>query len=340
MPEPSFISYCIATYKRPELLGQTLRSILEQDERSIEVIVSDNDPEGSSEPVVAALRDPRLRYSRNETNLGMVRNFNQALSLASGTFVVMVTDDDPITRDHGSTLRALSSEHPGHGAYFGVGYSYTEDADLARAYGLTIGDPTPVGTGEVSIHDGPKWVRMLLRREVRRYMLWSCGMVRREIAQQVQMPDYGSPFLTDFAYVALVGQAAGIVVKDVYLGKQRIHLLNFGRAEIGELGKAIDGFSRLFEKAWPEHPEIQSDARAFCSMWAKDHLTFLLKYRGTLQGKLAVLRVARQLERTASQRGLTVTVLGRAALQLTQGSVIWPMLTRTMALLRRVTNSA
>jgi len=78
------VSFCLATYKRPERLSSVLASIRAQTIRDYEVIVSDNDPEQSSRVTVESICDARFRYISNSVNVGMVKNFNVALSHARG----------------------------------------------------------------------------------------------------------------------------------------------------------------------------------------------------------------------------------------------------------------
>jgi len=62
---------------------------------NIEIVVSDN-----SDPDVAASNratlDGRIRYSRNESNLGYAGNIKRCLALASGEFLWILSDDDTI----------------------------------------------------------------------------------------------------------------------------------------------------------------------------------------------------------------------------------------------------
>lgn len=71
-------------------------SALAQDYPNLEVIVSDNaSTDGTQAAISGFLKDARFRYSRNETNLGMVRNWRKALvKLASGDWFLLLSDDD------------------------------------------------------------------------------------------------------------------------------------------------------------------------------------------------------------------------------------------------------
>src|SRR5262249_21172940 len=130
-----WVSFCLATYRRPQLLEQTLRSITHQTWSDFEVIVSDNDPEGSGGPVVEALGDTRCHYYRNTENLGMIRNFNAALAQATGDYVVLITDDDPVYPHMLATLRELWAGQPGYGMYFGACEVLQGEQGIAQAYG-------------------------------------------------------------------------------------------------------------------------------------------------------------------------------------------------------------
>lgn len=290
MKSKPFASYCIATYRRPDFLDSTLRTIISQTEGDFEVIVSDNDPEGSAAPVVGALNDPRLRYRVNPVNVGMVKNFNAALSEAQGRYIVFITDDDPIVPDHLAFLRHLSNTHPGYGAYFGVGGSYTMDALLADTYGIRSGRNVPKMSGEVVCYSGEDFAISLFRGRIKHYLLWSCGMVRSEIARKYGMPDYGSPYLTDFSYVGLAGSEAGCVIGEKLLGWQTIHAGNFGREEFNELSVAARGMIGIFEQTWGSDSKVVRATRRFVAAWCGGHLLCLFRYHAGLAKKAALVK--------------------------------------------------
>jgi len=281
------ITYCIATYRRPEKLRNTLLSILQQDDAAVDVVVGDNDPQGSAESVVAALASTKVGYHRNAQNLGMVGNFNSALARATGDYVVMITDDDPVTLDHAQTLRALASCFPGQGAYFCLGQSFTEKPDLARHYRIAVGRAMRPMSLSARQYGARGFVLAFLRGQIPGYMLWSCGMVRRDIAQRVTMPDYGTPYLTDFAYIALAAGDEGVVIQDKIIGWQEIHADNFGRKELAEISTAVNGFRGLMHRRWPGDHEISRASERFLARWVGGHFGFMLRYGDGASTKLA-----------------------------------------------------
>lgn len=91
------VTIAIPTYKRANLLGQTIESALKQ--KSVcefEVIVVDNNPErdDETEKLLASYNHERLYYYKNDKNLGLPGNWNRLFTLARGEWVVMVHDDD------------------------------------------------------------------------------------------------------------------------------------------------------------------------------------------------------------------------------------------------------
>jgi glycosyltransferase involved in cell wall biosynthesis len=280
-----WVSFCLATYRRPERIRATLRSILDQSFSDLEIIVTDNDPERSAEAVVREINDRRVTYRANERNLGMVKNFNHALSLAIGEFVVMITDDDPVYPEMLSTLHDLWKRDPAFGAYYGACEVDLQDEAVATMYGHRLGRLTMLAKrpeGEVWTLDAGHFPEAYFRRAVFPYVLWSCGVVRRDIAIAIGgMPDYGSPFLTDFGYIALAGARAGVCCINKALGFQAVHSGNFGRRESKQLVSAVRQFhdylaSRMADR--PTWPAERAAMEEMLSDWFRDHLLFLWNY--------------------------------------------------------------
>jgi glycosyltransferase involved in cell wall biosynthesis len=90
------VSIAIAAYNRAHLIGRTLDSLLRQSVADFELIISDDASSDGTRQVCEryANADPRVRYSRNDSRLGLAKNCSHVLSLTSGEFVVLAGDDD------------------------------------------------------------------------------------------------------------------------------------------------------------------------------------------------------------------------------------------------------
>jgi glycosyltransferase involved in cell wall biosynthesis len=94
------ISVCIPTYQRPApILEDTITSVLNQTYDDFELIVVDDHSTYDVERRLAAFKDARLRIIHQTFNVGIVRNFNTALSLARGTLFKPCCDDDILLPD-------------------------------------------------------------------------------------------------------------------------------------------------------------------------------------------------------------------------------------------------
>ncbi|HUP91099.1 MAG TPA: glycosyltransferase [Solimonas sp.] len=94
---PPRISVCIATYRRPERLAALLADLVHQELLPEEVIVVDNDGEGSARAVVEACRDGAppflvLYDIQPQKNISLTRN--RTVALASGDWLAFVDDDE------------------------------------------------------------------------------------------------------------------------------------------------------------------------------------------------------------------------------------------------------
>src|SRR5271156_4651934 len=136
------VSFCFTTYKRPDILIETIKTILLQTIPDFEIIISDNDPDESGKKVVTVLTDDRIKYFPNKENLGMIRSFNKSLERSTGKFIIMMADDDPVYPDLLETLFSLEKNYPGYGIYLGGGDLYCTRSSLARLNNLRIGTNT------------------------------------------------------------------------------------------------------------------------------------------------------------------------------------------------------
>lgn len=91
------VSVGIPTFNRPEGLERSLKCISEQTYHNIEIIVSDNaSPGEGTRRIVGEYieKDNRIKYYRQQSNLGPVANFQFVLDAANGEYFMWMADDD------------------------------------------------------------------------------------------------------------------------------------------------------------------------------------------------------------------------------------------------------
>jgi glycosyltransferase involved in cell wall biosynthesis len=91
---PPLVSVCIPTYRGGVYLAAAIESVLKQTLTDLELIVIDDQSPDDTEAIVRGFDDPRLRYVRNERNLGPQGNWNRCLELATGQYFKLLPHDD------------------------------------------------------------------------------------------------------------------------------------------------------------------------------------------------------------------------------------------------------
>ena len=90
------VSIGLPVYNGENYLRFALDSILQQDYGDFELIISDNASTDTSPAICReyAAKDSRIRYYRNDANIGASRNFNSLVSLARGEYFKWAAHDD------------------------------------------------------------------------------------------------------------------------------------------------------------------------------------------------------------------------------------------------------
>jgi GT2 family glycosyltransferase len=90
------VSVGLPVYNRERFVAESLDSILEQTFKDFELIISDNASTDRTAEICRAYaaRDSRIRYCRNDTNLGAANNYNRVFELSSGEYFKWLASDD------------------------------------------------------------------------------------------------------------------------------------------------------------------------------------------------------------------------------------------------------
>jgi glycosyltransferase involved in cell wall biosynthesis len=90
-------SFLIPSKNRLELLSQAVDSIVRQGYEDFEIVITDNASEQDYAGYIERIGDERIIYSRSPTSISVTQNWNNALNLASGDYILMLGDDDALT---------------------------------------------------------------------------------------------------------------------------------------------------------------------------------------------------------------------------------------------------
>ncbi len=169
MPDNNpLVSICIPTYNREKMVGKAIGSALAQTYRNIEVIVVDNASTDATEAVVRSYADPRLKFFKNPTNLGLFGNFNQCLAHAQGEFIHILHSDDYIDPRFTEHCIRFYQEHPSTGLTFTQAYYLSAQSEASIRYSERD-EVIPAPEGFVRILTGRQFIvcpSVMIRRAV------------------------------------------------------------------------------------------------------------------------------------------------------------------------------
>jgi len=84
------------TFKRPEILGRTIESVISQSHSDWEMLVINDNPGDSSSEVIKNFNDYRIKFFENKTNSGVnfSRNYGLENVVNDSEYVIFLDDDD------------------------------------------------------------------------------------------------------------------------------------------------------------------------------------------------------------------------------------------------------
>lgn len=123
------VSITITSYNHGHWIGKAIASALAQDYENLEIIISDNCSIDNSDDVIKMYaKDPRVKYSRNEINIGMIPNFEKVFfALSSGQYIINLSSDDYfVDNSFVSNAMKLVSKYPNIILVFGKNQIFHE----------------------------------------------------------------------------------------------------------------------------------------------------------------------------------------------------------------------
>jgi glycosyltransferase involved in cell wall biosynthesis len=193
LPLP-LVSVCIPTYRGAATLAQTIASVLEQDYPNLEVWVVDDQSPDDTAAVVQAIADPRLRYVRNEVNLGAQGNWDRCLQLAQGKYYKLLPHDDLLApgalREQVAVLEADTGEEIA--LVFGARRIIRPDGRLIMTLRYLPGGARRIAAADAA--------RRCVRAGTNLLGEPGNGLVRRSLALRLAHYDASYPYVVDLDF--------------------------------------------------------------------------------------------------------------------------------------------
>lgn len=219
------VSILIPTYNGEKYLGEAIDSVLGQTYQDFELIVGDDGSSDGTREIVLSYTDDRIQYLRNDSNLGMVYNWNRCLAAATGTYVKVLCHDDRLAPD--CIARCVDAlEANGQASLV---FHATEIIDGA---GRLIHKRRPFR--QDTVFDGATLARLSFRKR-NLYGEPSNVLFRRSFSLEAGKFDVTLYYAVDWEYWIRLSLLGAAVYLDRYLASFRIS----GTSETGKLMKQL-----------------------------------------------------------------------------------------------------
>ena len=131
------VSVCIPVFNPGTFLASAIDSVLGQSFSDFELLIVDDASTQPVEATAARCNDARVRFEKNQHNLGLVGNWNRCLQVAQAEYVTIFHQDDLMRSDNLARKVRLLDEHGE------IGFVYS-NVDRINANGDLLGDyPIP-----------------------------------------------------------------------------------------------------------------------------------------------------------------------------------------------------
>jgi len=168
------ISVCMPIYNSSRYIAQAIESVLKQTRSDFKLIIIDDCSTDGTGAIAASFaeRDARILFFRNDTNAGMVNNWNRCLQKATGRYIKFLFGDDLLEADALEQMAAYLDANPAVGV-------------VASARILIDGEDRPIKTlahFDTRIYDGTEIIKACFLKQDNLVGEPTAVMFRKELA--------------------------------------------------------------------------------------------------------------------------------------------------------------
>ena len=209
------VTVCIPTRNRARWLPGAIESVLGQTFQDFVLLVSDNASTDATPDVVAGFSDPRIDYTRQDTDIGLVGNHNRLLERVETDYVIILPDDDVMHERLLERTVPVLDRHPMagmvHTRFDMIGeHDETLASDVNWTYGLS----------ETTIESGAEFLRESLEHSCR--VCASTALMRTSaLPEGFFLSEHFPP--VDFSLWLRMARNWDMAYLDETLGRYRVH---------------------------------------------------------------------------------------------------------------------
>lgn len=234
------ISVCIPVYNGEAYLAQTIRSVLDQTYSDFELVIIDNASTDNTVSIVRSFTDSRIRLIQNETNVGMLGNWNNCLRYGNCEYMQLLCADDLLTPDNFQKKVRILEDYPEVGMVFSGSHVINENNKVVM-------NRRPFSTS--CLWDGKK----LARRSFRNHNYNaepSNVMFRKSTSLQVGSFDPDLWFTLDWNYWLRMCSVSKVYYINEYLYSFRISTTSETAQLLKTVGKIFDDDKLFVDKCY------------------------------------------------------------------------------------------
>lgn len=182
------LSVIIATRNREYYCIEAIKSILAINNDCIEICIADNSESDDVENFVKGLNSEMIKYIHNREKLTFIENFNFAVGLSQGTYLVNIGDDDSILGSIVDVVRWAEANNVDTITPKNTIPYYWPNADARFPSGyMTI----PFYKENLRKADSKEALKKLLKNGIVNYMFYDVpkiyhGIVKRDIMEKIK----------------------------------------------------------------------------------------------------------------------------------------------------------
>lgn len=247
------VSVVVPTYNRADTLPRTIRSVLKQTVKNLELLIVDDGSTDNTAEIVGDLSDERLRYIQLPQNRGGNYARNQGIEAARAEFVAFLDSDDAWIPEKLNKQLSLAQHAPKAAAVYCQYYEHQESSDQL------ITNPAPY-EGEVFERLLEGWCPAL-----------STFMIRRDALQAIHGFDEELPSFQDYDLFLRLAQASyQFAAVQTPLVTKYVHSSN----QVSGNWRAKQQGLKLFNARWGKVMKTHIGKQAYRN-WSARHMAFV-----------------------------------------------------------------